>query len=100
LQYWEYEFPLPGTGEKKINLFPFYFTFFWTSAVETEPISVDLQHFIFNFDKEEIEDGKKMDAEPTEIFADFPLIEHWGGFLDYHFKLLGLNFAGTLQIVL
>ena len=51
LQYWEYEFPVPKTGKKENKLFPFYFTFYWTNAIETEPISVDLQHFIFNFDQ-------------------------------------------------
>ena len=35
-----------------------------------------------------------------KIYAEFPLIETWTGFLDYHFKLYGLKFAGTLQILL
>jgi hypothetical protein len=36
------------------------------------------------------------DTKPTEIFAEFPLVENWGGFFDYNFKLYGLKFAGTL----
>jgi hypothetical protein len=97
LQYFEYEFPLPKNGNEHVALFPFYFNFRWLNAIESEPISVDLKHFLFNFNEgEKIRGIKNYDAKATEIFAEFPLIEDWGGFMDYKFKLYGINFAGTL----
>ena len=55
LQYWKYEFSLPKEGTEKVAMFPFYFDFNWSHFVESDPLSVDLKHFIFNFDQEVIE---------------------------------------------
>jgi hypothetical protein len=33
-----------------------------------------------------------------KVYAEFPVIKNWAGFFDYEFKLLGMHFAGTLQV--